>query len=118
MSRNSELSDFEKGVIVGNHRNGRFLRDISSELYIPRSPLAFVIKKWKVGGDCRNVLRPHRPTKLRDRNRQVLSKEIRRNRTKLVAHMLQEFQQASRTVLINTIRKEAHLLGFHGHAAA
>ena len=35
-----------------------------------------------------------------------------------MAHTLQEFQKATTTVvLINTIRKEAHLLGFHGRAA-
>ncbi|GFV17792.1 transposable element Tc1 transposase [Trichonephila clavipes] len=59
----------------------QFLRDISSELNIPKSTVAFVIKKWKVKGDCRNVVRTGRPTKLRDRDRRVLSKEIRKNFT-------------------------------------
>ncbi|GFT68528.1 hypothetical protein TNCV_248461 [Trichonephila clavipes] len=36
-----------------------------------------------------------------------------------MVHTLQEFQQASGTVVsINAICKEAHLLGFHGPAAA
>ncbi|GFV22018.1 hypothetical protein TNCV_4527031 [Trichonephila clavipes] len=34
--------------------------------------------------------------KLRDRDRQVLFKEIRKTHPKLMAHILQEFQQASR----------------------
>ncbi|GFY15244.1 transposable element tcb1 transposase [Trichonephila clavipes] len=35
-----------------------------------------------------------------------------------MSHILRKFQQASKTVVsINTIRKEAHLLGFHGCAA-
>ncbi|GFX92939.1 transposable element Tc1 transposase [Trichonephila clavipes] len=74
--RNSELPDFEKGIVVGYHRNGRFLRNISSEINIPKSTVTFVIKKWKVSGDYRNVLSSARPTKLRYRDRQVLSKEI------------------------------------------
>lgn len=119
MPRSSELSDFEKGIIVGYHKNGRFLRDISSELNYPKSTVAYVIKKWKVSGDCRNVPRVGRPTKLGDRDRRVLSREIRKNRTHPMGHILQEFQQASGSVVsINTIRKEAHLLGFHGRAAA
>ncbi|GFY34710.1 hypothetical protein TNCV_4701911 [Trichonephila clavipes] len=40
--------------------------------------MAFMNKKWKVRGDCWNVLRPGRPTKLRDKDRRVLSKEIRK----------------------------------------
>ncbi|GFV40791.1 hypothetical protein TNCV_60241 [Trichonephila clavipes] len=79
IARNSQLSDSEKGEIVGN---GRFLRDISRELNIPKSTVASVIKKRKVIGDCRNVFRPSRSTKLRDRDQQVLSKEILKNRTK------------------------------------
>ncbi|GFX75698.1 hypothetical protein TNCV_3575231 [Trichonephila clavipes] len=36
-----------------------------------------------------------------------------------MVHILQEFQQASGTVVsINAIYKEAHLLGFHGPVAA
>ncbi|GFT52948.1 transposable element Tc1 transposase [Trichonephila clavipes] len=41
MPRNSELPDFEKGVIVGYHRNGRFFRDISSELNVAKPTMAF-----------------------------------------------------------------------------
>ncbi|GFT53048.1 transposable element Tc1 transposase [Trichonephila clavipes] len=82
--------------------------------------MAFVIKKWKVSGDSPNVLRPSRPTKLRDRYRRVLFKEIRKNLTKPIVRILQEFQQASGTLSvfsINTIHKEAHLLGFNGNSA-
>ncbi|GFT05307.1 hypothetical protein TNCV_123381 [Trichonephila clavipes] len=66
--RNSEQSDFEKGVIVGYHRNDPFLRDISSELNIRKSTVTFVIK-WKASEDCRNVLRHGTPAKLKDRDR-------------------------------------------------
>ena len=78
MPRNSELSDFQKGEIVGYQRNGRSLKDISKELNIPKSTVAFVIKKWKMIGDCRNVLRSGRPKKLTDKDRRVLTKEIRK----------------------------------------
>ena len=65
-----------------------------------------------MSGDCRNVLRPGRSMTLSDRDGRVLSKEIRKNRTKPMLHMLQKFQKSSRTVFsINTIHKKAHLLG-------
>src|SRR5215510_11052761 len=119
MPRSSELSEFGKVVIVGYHRNGRSIRDISSELKYPKSSVGYVIRKWKVSGDCRNVPRPGRPTKVGVRDRRVLSREIRKYRTQLVADIREEFQQASGTVVsMNTIRKEADLLGYHGCAAA
>ncbi|KAG8192931.1 hypothetical protein JTE90_025638 [Oedothorax gibbosus] len=119
MTRSSELSDFEKGIIIGYHKCGRSLRDISSDLKYPKSTVAYVIKKWKVTGDRRNVPRVGRPTKLGDRDRRVLSIEIWKNRTQPMALIREEHQQASGSIVsMNTIRKEAHLLGFHGHAAA
>ncbi|GFW47931.1 transposable element Tc1 transposase [Trichonephila clavipes] len=102
MPQNSELSDYlEKGIIVGYHRKDRFLRNISSELNIAKSILTFVIKKWKMSGDCRNVFQHCRTAKLKkfDKNHQ-------------------EYQQASVTVfVINAICKEAHLLVYQFRAA-
>ncbi|GIX69291.1 transposable element Tc1 transposase [Caerostris extrusa] len=119
MPRSSEPSDFEKGIVIGYHKCGRSLRGISSDLKYPKSTVAYVIKKWKVSRDCRNVPRVGRPTKLGDRDRRVLTREIRKNRTQPMALIREEFQQASGSIVsMNTIRKEAHLHGFHGRAAA
>lgn len=116
MPRSTELSDFEKGVIIGYHWNGRCLRDISREINYSKSTVAYVIQKWKVSGDFHNMLRISRRMKLGDRDRQVLPKEIRKNSTQQMAHILQEFQLASGCVVINTIRKKAYLLVFMGVA--
>ncbi|GIY78346.1 transposable element Tc1 transposase [Caerostris darwini] len=60
-----------------------------------------------------------RPTKLGDRDRRVPTREIRKNRTQPMALIGEEFQQESGSIVsMNTIRKEAHLHGFHGLAAA
>ena len=93
MASNPELSDFEKGVIVGYPRNGRSIRGIASELKYPKSTVAYVIRKWKVSGDCRNVARPGRPTKLGVGDRRVLSRTIRKNRTLPIAHIREEFNK-------------------------
>ena len=86
MLRNSELSDFQKGEIVGYHRNGGSLKDISKELNIPKSVVASVIMRWKVSGDSQNVLRPSKSKKLTE-GRELL-KEIWKNHTKLMSHIL------------------------------
>ncbi|GIY15377.1 transposable element Tc1 transposase [Caerostris extrusa] len=80
-----ELSDFEKGIIIGYHKCGRSSKDISRDLKYPKSTVAYVIKKWKVSGDCRNVPRVGRPTKLEDGDRRVLTREIRKNSTQPMA---------------------------------
>ena len=41
-----------------------------------------MIEKWKMDGDYQNMLRSGRPKKLTDKDRRVLAKEIRKNRTK------------------------------------
>ncbi|GIY31120.1 transposable element Tc1 transposase [Caerostris extrusa] len=79
----SSSSLISKGTIIA--KCGRSLRDISSHLKYPKSTVAYVIKKWKVSGDCRNVPRVGRPTKLGDRDRRVLTREIRKNPTQPMA---------------------------------
>ncbi|GIY77559.1 hypothetical protein CEXT_198091 [Caerostris extrusa] len=83
-----------------------------------------MIQKWKVNGDCHNVPRVGRHTRLGDRDLSVLSREIRKNLTHSMAfilheirdlsmaHILHEFQQASESISINTIRKKHNCLNF------
>ncbi|GIX75141.1 hypothetical protein CEXT_392761 [Caerostris extrusa] len=52
---------------------------------VPKIDSGLWIKEWKVSGDCRNVPRVGRPTKLGDRDRRVLTREIRKNRTQPMA---------------------------------
>ncbi|GIY95305.1 transposable element Tc1 transposase [Caerostris extrusa] len=66
---------------------------VLSALKYPKSTVAYVIKKWKVSGDCRNVPRVGIPTKPGDRDRRVLTREIRKNRTQPMALISEEFQQ-------------------------
>ena len=75
--------------------------------------------RWAViVGMCPESAVCPRPTKLGDRDRRVLSREIRKNRTQPMALIRDEFLQASGSIVsMNTIRKEAHLLGFHGRAS-
>ncbi|GIY64437.1 hypothetical protein CEXT_321831 [Caerostris extrusa] len=101
MPRSLKISDFEKGIIIGYHKCGRSFRDISSDLKYPKSTVAYVIKKWKVSGDCRNVPRVGRSTKLGDRDRRVLTREIQKNRTQPMALIREEFQTGIREYCFN-----------------
>ncbi|GIY06052.1 protein-tyrosine sulfotransferase [Caerostris extrusa] len=119
LTTNKYLDTYANDDICGPEVRHGLRRNISSDLKYPKSTVAYVIKKWKVSGDCRNVPRVGRPTKLGDRDRRGLTREIRKNRTQPMALIREEFQQANGSIVsMNTIRKEAHLHGFHGRAAA
>jgi len=106
--RMSLLPLYMRGIIIGCRKCGRSSRDISSDLKYRQSTVAYVIKKWKVSGDCRNVPRISRPTKLGDWDWRVLSRETRKNHTQPVALIREEIQQESGSIVsLNTIHKEA-----------
>ncbi|GIY78167.1 transposable element Tc1 transposase [Caerostris extrusa] len=113
MPRSSELSGFRERYNYRHHKCGRSLRsDISSDLRHPKSTVAYAIKKWKVSGDCRNVPRARQTNETREIETDECSslREIRKNSTQPMAHLREEFQQASGGIVsINTIHKEAHL---------
>ncbi|KAJ8897801.1 hypothetical protein PR048_003151 [Dryococelus australis] len=48
MARGTELSDFDKGVIVSCHLSGLSSRTIAWKVNRPKSTVAFVLRKWKV----------------------------------------------------------------------
>lgn len=118
MPRQAELTEFEKGVLVGMSLQGASIREIASSRNHPKSTVAYVLKKYRTNGHCTNAPRPGRPAALTDRDRRVLQREIRKNRRSTMATIAEEFQQASGChVSTKTLRKEAHKLGYHGRAA-
>lgn len=119
MSKRKELSDFERGVIVGCHISGKSIRAIAVELSQPRSTVGDVVKKWKTTGVGTRTAHVGRPRKLTERDRRVLKREVRKNRKKPLQIINSEFQQAAGvTVHPNTLRKELHALNIHGCVAA
>ncbi|KAJ8894292.1 hypothetical protein PR048_006907 [Dryococelus australis] len=118
-ARGTELSDFDKGVIVGCHLSGLSSQAIARKVNRPKSTVAFVLRKWKVGGHCANAARSGRPPILTDRNRRSLKHRIVKNRTQPMATIRREFHAATgESVSIGTLCTEAHRFGYFGRAAA
>lgn len=119
MAYRQELSEFDRGVIIGCHIAGLSNRAISATLRHPKSTVGDVIVKWKRHGVTSVPKRPGRPKKLTDRDRRVLKRVVSSNRRQTAHSIQQDFQTASGTsVSLNTVRTELHALGFHGRAAA
>ncbi|KAJ8884354.1 hypothetical protein PR048_016211 [Dryococelus australis] len=118
MARGTELSDFDKGVIVGYHLSGLSSRASAGKVNRPKSTVAFVLRKWKVVGHCTNAVCSGRPP-LTDRNSRTLKREIVKNREQPMATIRQEFHTATEVLVsIGTLRTEAHKHGYYGRSAA
>jgi hypothetical protein len=50
MGRSGELSDFERGMVIGCHISKKSVRDIATLLKLPKSALGEVIVKCKREG--------------------------------------------------------------------
>ncbi|KAI4895915.1 hypothetical protein NFI96_019220 [Prochilodus magdalenae] len=119
MGRTEELSDFQRGTVIGCHLSKKSVREISAMLDLPRSTVSNVIVKWKRLGATTALPRSGRPHKLSDRDLRVLERVANENRLSPVAALTAEFQNASgSSVSTRTVRRELHGMGFRGQAAA
>ncbi|XP_034398585.1 aminoacyl tRNA synthase complex-interacting multifunctional protein 1-like isoform X2 [Cyclopterus lumpus] len=118
MGRSEELSDFQRGTVVGCHMCQKSVREISALLKLPRSTVSAVILKWKRGGITTALPRSGRPHKLKEEDRQVLEKVALENRSPSVEALTAEFQTASgASVSPRTVRRELHEMGFRGRVS-
>ncbi|XP_029290498.1 aminoacyl tRNA synthase complex-interacting multifunctional protein 1-like [Cottoperca gobio] len=118
MGRSEELSDFQRGTVVGCHMCKKSVREISALLNLPRSTVSAVILKWKRGGITTALPRSGRPHKLKEEDRQVLEKVALENCSPSVEALTAEFQSASGAkVSARTVRRELHEMGFRGRVS-
>jgi hypothetical protein len=50
MDRSGELSDFERGLVIGCHISKKSVRDIATLLKLPKLMVGDMIVKWKREG--------------------------------------------------------------------
>ncbi|GAA6228066.1 aminoacyl tRNA synthase complex-interacting multifunctional protein 1-like, partial [Lates japonicus] len=118
MGRSEELSDFQRGTVVGCHLCKKSVREISALLNLPRSTVSSVILKWKRGGITTALPRSGRPHKLKEEDRQVLERVALEKCLPSVAALTTEFQTASgASVSSRTVRRELHEMGFRGRVS-
>jgi transposase len=64
MGKSGELSDFERGLVIGCHISKKSVRDIATLRKLPKSTVVDVIVKWKREGTTKMKPRPGRPPKV------------------------------------------------------
>ncbi|KAG2455383.1 TC1A transposase, partial [Polypterus senegalus] len=77
--KSKELSVDLRDRIVSRHKSGEGYRKISATLKVPMSTVASIIRKWKKFKTTRTLPRAGWPSKLSDRGRRVLVREVTKN---------------------------------------
>jgi transposase len=77
MDRSGELSDFERGLIIGCHISKKYVRDIATLLKLAKSLIGDVIEKWKREGTTTMKPRLGRQCLMTDRDHQMLENVVR-----------------------------------------
>ncbi|KAG2471401.1 TC1A transposase, partial [Polypterus senegalus] len=113
--KSKELSVDLQDRIVSRHNSGEGYRNISAALKVPMSTVASTIRKWKKFETTRTLPRAGWPSKLSDRWRRALVREVTKNLT------LSEFQRSSvereEPSRRTTISAAIHQSGLYGRVA-
>ncbi|KAM9314564.1 aminoacyl tRNA synthase complex-interacting multifunctional protein 1-like isoform 2-T2 [Pholidichthys leucotaenia] len=119
MGRGKELSDFQRGTVVGCHICNKSVREISALLNLPRSTVSYVIRNWKNGGITTALPRSGRPHKLKEEQRQMLERVAMETCLTSIQALTAEFQNASGAkVSSKTIRRELRDMGYRGRVSS
>ncbi|GFT26921.1 transposable element Tc1 transposase [Trichonephila clavipes] len=118
MSKSKELSEFDRGSIVGCHLCGKSVREIADILQKTKSTVSDVIVKWKRRGSETTEKRTGRPKILGERSRRTLKRVVKQNRKSSMVEISQEFQSSSGTSVSSRTVRRVKNLGFHGRAAS
>ncbi|GFT97932.1 regulator of chromosome condensation 2 [Trichonephila clavipes] len=108
MSKLKELSEFDRGSIVGCHLCEKSVREIADILQKPKSTVSDVIVKWKRRGSETKEKRAGRPKILGERSRRTVKRIEKQNRKSSLVEISQMIQSSSGiSVNSGTVRRES-----------
>jgi transposase len=94
MGRSGELSDFERGLVIGCHISKKSVRDIATLLEVPKSMVGDVTVKWKREGTPTMKSQPGQPQLMTERDHQALKKVVRETCHTSSKTIIREFHSA------------------------
>jgi transposase len=119
MGRSVELSNFERGLVIGCHISKKSVTDIATLLKLHKSTVGDVVMKWKREGTTTTKPRLGRPRLMTDRDRRALQKVVRETRQISSETFTCELRSATNCPASTVIvRRELRVMEFHGSAAA
>jgi transposase len=118
MPKTRELTDFERGEIVGLRKVSFSYSKISETLKHPKSTVGDVIKKYNEQGLTSAASRSGRPKILTERDNRHLLKIAKDNRNNTLEELTEKFNTGMKiSVSSRTIQRTLHKEGYSGHAA-
>uniref|UniRef100_A0A8K9V8K0 Transposase Tc1-like domain-containing protein n=1 Tax=Oncorhynchus mykiss TaxID=8022 RepID=A0A8K9V8K0_ONCMY len=113
--RPKELSVVLRDRIVSSYRSGEGYQKMSAALKVPKNTVASIIPRWKTFGTTKTLPTAGRPTKLSNRGRRALVREVTKvtTLTELQSSSVEMGEPSRRT----TISAAFHQSGLYGRVA-
>jgi transposase len=119
LSEMAELTEFERGVIIGGWLFGHSERDIEVKTGHPKSTIHDTIERYRETGAGTSRPRSGRPPILTDRDKRHIVRIVRSNRQQSAKQLQHNFVQSSGTVAsLSTVKRALHEAGYHSRVAA
>ena len=115
--KSKELSVDLRDRIVLRNKSGEGYRKISAALKVPLSTVASIIHKLKKFGTTRALPRAGRPSKLSDRRRRVLVREVTKNPMVTLSELQRSSVERGEPSRRTTIYAAIHQSGLYGRVA-
>uniref|UniRef100_A0A8C4T2K1 Transposase Tc1-like domain-containing protein n=1 Tax=Erpetoichthys calabaricus TaxID=27687 RepID=A0A8C4T2K1_ERPCA len=115
--KSKELSVDLRDRIVSRHKSGEGYRNISAALKVPMSTVASIIRKWKKFKTTRTLPRAGRPSKLSDRGRRALVREVTKKPMVTLSELQRSSVERGKPSRRTTISAAIHQSGLYGRVA-
>jgi len=119
MSERRELTEFERGQIIGAWKFGHSEREIEETLGHPKSTVHDTIKRYRETSTVTPISRSGRPRILTDRDKRHIVRIVRSNRQQTTQQIRNNFVESSGTVVsFATVRRALWEAGYNSRVAA
>ncbi|KAG2466070.1 TC1A transposase, partial [Polypterus senegalus] len=115
--KSKELSVDVRDRIVSRRKSGEGNRKISAALKVPMSTVASIIRKYKTFETARTHPRAGRPSKLSDRGRRALVREVTKNPMVTLSELQRSSVERGEPSRKTTISVAIHQSGLYGRVA-
>src|SRR5688572_29993593 len=114
----AELTEFDRGIIIGGWLFGHSEREIEAKTGHPKSTVHDTIERYCETGAGSSRPRSGRPPILTDRDKRHIVRIVKSNRQQSARQLQSNFVQSSGTVVsIKTIKRALHEAGYHSRVA-
>jgi len=118
MTDKRELTEFERGEIIGSWKCGVKIVNIMRELKYSYSTVWDVIERYKQRGTAENAPRSGRPAALDDRDKRRLVRVPKGERTKALQEITDDYNiGVANPVSSRTVQRALHSKGYYGRVA-